>query len=142
MVFSSHGRAYLSFCAPEVRKTHLDQIAQFGNKEEIMWIESGRLDRTLEKARADGFAVREPNYWADPPNLGAERGSVAVPIYLNQNICGTLGLIWLLEQRNLKSLVKDGFIGRLREAADVIGKAASKSNLKLKAPSRAEYRPR
>ena len=44
MVMSAHGRVILAFCSADVRERHLERIRQYGRREDLQWIESGKLE--------------------------------------------------------------------------------------------------
>ncbi|MGR3714598.1 MAG: helix-turn-helix domain-containing protein [Shimia sp.] len=117
MVFSAHGRTVLAFSEPEVRQVHLDRIAQYGNKHELLAVENGRLDEEIAKSRARGFGLREPNYWAPPFDPGPEVGAMAVPIISKSGLHGTLSILWLTDDTTLEALLDFGCLEDLRSAA-------------------------
>ena len=131
IVFSAHGRTLLAHCNDHERELHFNAILESGTKEEIQWLKSGQLEQTLQKGKLDGFSIREHDYWAKPYDVGPELGSLAVPIFVDENAYGGISLLWLKNEVSLDELISSGCIKRLKQAAQNISNAVSKANLTI-----------
>ncbi len=132
MVFSAHGRTVLAFSPPEVRQRHLDRIAQYVRKEEVMWIETGRLAAEVDATRARGYGLREANYWEPPFDPGPEVGAMAVPIRGRTGLHGTLSVLWVKEETPFQALLDFGALEDLQQGARRI--AAAMDHARVTAP--------
>lgn len=133
MVMSAHGRAILAFSDKAQQRAHMDAIRKIGSKEDVLWLESGRLDEEIAKTRARGFGLREANYWQPPFDPGPELAAMAVPILSKTGVHGSISLIWVAADMELDEVLALGSLQDLQKASARIG--VSLDRAKVDAPS-------
>ncbi len=106
MVKSAHGRAYLAYCSKEEREMHFDAILKMGDKEEKLFIESGKIEEILSETQSQGYGVRERQYWVEPLDFGPDVAAIAVPILSDDCIYGTINAVWLREVMEENSIIE------------------------------------
>ncbi|RMF38372.1 MAG: hypothetical protein D6754_07675 [Alphaproteobacteria bacterium] len=130
MVLSAHGRALLAFAGAEEVAAHLAAVMATGSRQERKWIEGGQLEAELQRTRARGYGLREPDYFVtrafDP---GPDLGAMAVPIRSASGIHGTLSLLWLRDDMTLDEVLDLGSLDQLRRAAARIGTAMDRAGI-------------
>lgn len=131
LVYSAHGRAVLAFSRPEIAEQHLERVRQYATKEELWWIESGKLAAEIEATRKRGFGLREPNYWSPPFDPGPEVGAMAVPILTPEGIYGTLSLLWVADEMDLDEVLAFGSLDDLRRACVRIAAALQREGIEV-----------
>lgn len=129
MVMSAHGRAIAAFSSDTQRQIHLHAIRNIGSKEDVQWIESGQFQAEIEKTRARGFGLREPNYWQAPFDPGPEIGAMAVPILSKAGLHGTLSLLWVAEDITIDEVLEVGSLEDLQRASARIGAALDRAGV-------------
>lgn len=129
MVMSAHGRAILAFSSADVRKRHLERIRQYGRREDLQWIESGKLEDEIALTRDRGFGLREPNYWEPPFDPGPELGAMAVPILSKSGVHGSVSLLWIADDVALDEVLGMDSLEDLRSASVRIGLALEREGI-------------
>lgn len=129
---SAHGRTILTSLSAEKRARHIDAFLNRARKEDIAWHKTGHITAEINKAKADGYALREAEYWEPPFDETPEVGAVAVSIKNKTGIYGSVSLIWLEDQFTIDDLKKAGLVDQLKSAADTIAQALLDN--KIKAP--------
>ncbi|WP_168798039.1 helix-turn-helix domain-containing protein [Pacificoceanicola onchidii] len=129
MVLSAHGRAILSFSSKEQRQIHLDGMKKAANKEDQRWIESGKLDAVIAQTRAQGFGLREPNYWQPPFDPGPEHAAMAVPVLSKTGVHGSISLIWMADEMSLDEVLALGSLQDLQKSSARIGVALDRAGI-------------
>jgi IclR family mhp operon transcriptional activator len=102
------GLAYFAFC-PESEGAFLLRQLDPGDVALLAEREAGWLDQRVRRARAAGFAQRDPG--VEPRNSD----TVAVPIMVKERVAGTLGLTYFRAGASDRDIVE--FVGALQSTA-------------------------
>ena len=129
MVFSAHGRATLAFSPAEITRAHLSAIMSRGDKEDRLWITDGRLNAEILATKRRGYGLRQKHYWAPGSDPELEVGAVAMPIFSDSNVHGTISLLWLEDESSLDDIRGSGGLDELRRASVEIGAALDRANV-------------
>ena len=131
LFLSAHGRIILSSMPLEQRMIHVNAFLNRARKDDVSWYRRGLLKDEIAIAQKQGFARREKDYWEPPFDGTSAIGAIAVIIKNDYGIHGSLSLLWLEAQHELKDILQAGLLDRLNEAAAQI--AASLAHHKIKA---------
>ncbi|MGC6517741.1 MAG: helix-turn-helix domain-containing protein [Candidatus Puniceispirillaceae bacterium] len=131
LFLSAHGRIILSSMPLEQRMIHVNAFLNRARKDDVSWYRRGLLKDEIAIAQKQGFARREKDYWEPPFDGTSAIGAIAVIIKNDYGIHGSLSLLWLEAQHELKDILQAGLLDGLNEAAAQI--AASLAHHKIKA---------
>ncbi len=94
MLFSAVGRTYLAFCSKAEREEIIKGIKASGGKEGRLAHDTVWLEQLLQKTKAQGFGVREANYWGIGSTDGRRVEAIAVPIIHQEKVIASLTMAW------------------------------------------------
>lgn len=87
LVARALGRAYLAFCSPEEQELLLEVVRQSGLEEDGLAHQGKALRAMLAETRSRGYALRDPA-------VRPVSSSIAVPIFDQERVVGSLGMTW------------------------------------------------
>ncbi|MBV7410661.1 helix-turn-helix domain-containing protein [Maritimibacter sp. DP1N21-5] len=118
---SASGRAFLSFCEEATRAAMLDALRRSVRKGDRVAHSPAYIDRVLAETRAQGFALRDPDFGGDYDEgrdaVDDGRDSIAVPIRLGSHVPATINITW-----SKRAYLRDEAVPRL--AAPALAAAA------------------
>lgn len=117
MLKSAMGRAYLGFCDERRLQTILDTLRRQGGEEARLAADTSYVTQLLERVRRQGYARRDPTLFPLPSANDSEFDAIAVPILVLGEVQACLSLVWVKAAADGDAAL-DGFVARLREAAD------------------------
>ena len=98
MLRSASGRAFLAFCEGAVRAVVLDALRRSDRPGNRMALDDAYVARMIEETRAQGFALRDPDFGGDFDLGRAQaddgRESLGVPVRLGAHVAGTINITW------------------------------------------------
>jgi IclR family mhp operon transcriptional activator len=126
MLRSASGRAYLAACEGPVRDAILEALRRSDQPGDHFALDAGYVARVLAEVRAQGFALRDPDFGGDFDAGRAQvddgRDSLGVAIRLGGHVPGTLNITW--SRRALKrAQAIERLAGPAVEAAEAIAQA-------------------
>lgn len=129
MLRSASGRAFLAFCEDPVREAILSALRRSTHHGDRMAHVPAFVQTVLAQGRAQGFALRDPDFGGDfdagRAVIDDGRESLAVPIRVGDHVPGTINITWA--QRVFK---RDAAIARFfapaAQAAESIANALSR----------------
>jgi IclR family transcriptional regulator, mhp operon transcriptional activator len=131
MIRSAHGRAFLAFAGTALGMLHLDVARKSESKENLLWLEDGRLDEELERTKKQRYGIRDDDYFVqhafDP---GPDLAAMAVPIRSKSGIHGTLSILWFRDETNAKEVLEMDSLEDLHTAAARIGAAMDRKGIR------------
>jgi IclR family mhp operon transcriptional activator len=113
LLTTSSGRAYLAFCSPEQRDTLLDILSRSPNEEDKLAQSRGEVERILEEAREQGFAM------ASRTRRVSEQIALAVPVLIEDRVIATVALRYAASAVPARTAV-ERFVPKLRDTAQKI----------------------
>lgn len=126
MLRSASGRAYLAACEDPLRETILNALRRSTHKGDRMAHSPEYVQALVEKGRAQGYALRDPDFGGDFDEgrdvVDDGRESLGVAIHFGTHVAGAINITW--SQRALKrEAAVARFAGPARKAADDIAAA-------------------
>ena len=92
---SAMGRAYLAFCPREECERLLERLRRSAHPDDRLAALPAVVERILQDTRRRGYGVREPGYWAEADDYGAEVSSIAVPVMAGITVIACISLLWV-----------------------------------------------
>ena len=129
LFLSAHGRIILASMPPAQRNAHVNAFLNRARKDDVSWYQRGFLKDEIAIAQKQGYAIREKDYWEPPFDGTSSVGAIAVIIENEQGIHGSLSLLWLEAQHELKDILQAGLLDRLNEAAKQIATGLTRHNI-------------
>ncbi len=113
----SVGKAYVAYCDNDERDNivaGLKKINTEENNRAYSILEDGFL---VKRILEDGYATHEYNQYTESPG---KTSSLGVPIFVNGNLAGALGLIFFSSSMSVRDAARD-FVEEMKHSAEVIG---------------------
>lgn len=125
---SAMGRVYLAYCPQDERERLLERLRSSTHPDDRIASMRSLVARILRDTRERGYGVREPGYWAEADDDGAEVSSIAVPVMVGPSVLACISLLWVtgastvedFANANLKALqsAAENFARSLQERHD------------------------
>lgn len=92
---SALGRAYIAFCPSAEREALLAALRQSTDPDDRLASAPRWVDRMIAECLDQGYAVREPGYYAGFDDEGPEVCAIATPIMRGDNVIACMNLMWV-----------------------------------------------
>ena len=92
---SALGRAYIAFCPSAEREALLAALRQSTDPDDRLASAPRWVDRMIAECLDQGYAVREPGYYAGFDDEGPEVCAIATPIMRADNVIACMNLMWV-----------------------------------------------
>lgn len=126
MLRSASGRAYLAFCAPDVRDGILARLRTSPRQGDRLALNPEYVSKFIRDTHENGYALRDPDFGGDydliRQNIDDKRNSIAVPILHNSFAIAAINITWKVRSMATNHAVEK-FEPALRRAADQIARA-------------------
>ncbi|MES2260607.1 MAG: helix-turn-helix domain-containing protein [Pseudomonadota bacterium] len=120
---SATGRAYITFCSESERQATLARLMESSEPGNFLSRSPAAVERLLTETRELGYGVRFPDYGGDyNDSRGAVddgRNSIAVPIFVGDDVIAALNLTWISKVTTVDKVVKTS-LSCLQDAASQI----------------------
>lgn len=124
MLYSAHGRAYLSFCSDEQREAALAYLRKSRRRSDEAAIDGDWLERVVQQTRMQGFATRDPAFGDISHRFKRRIGdgllAIAVPVFNSAQVVGTVNILWVARVATAAQMAQR-HLEDLRAAARLIG---------------------
>jgi IclR family mhp operon transcriptional activator len=127
MLYSAPGRAYLAWC-PEVERTEiLRRLSAKPGKGSELLAQPKKLAQMLAQTRAQGYALRDPDWGGGFDQTKSEYddglNAIALPILAGRGILGCVNIVWIARLFGPDRMVKE-HLTSLQSAAAELGQMA------------------
>lgn len=95
MLQSAVGRAYLSYCAPEIRSEILDQLKASTDQFDQLARDEKSVDGIISEVRDRGYALRAKGYHAARHALPLEFAAAALPLLIEGQAVACISVTWV-----------------------------------------------
>ena len=92
---SALGRAYIAFCPSAEREALLAALRQSTDPDDRLASAPRWVSRMIAECLDQGYAVREPGYYAGFDDEGPEVCAIATPIMRGENVVACINLMWV-----------------------------------------------
>lgn len=110
MLRSATGRAYIAFCSESERKAMLQRLTTSNEPGNFMARKPAMVERLLEETRRLGYGHRTPDFGGHFEESRREwddgRDSIAVPIWVHDEVIAALNLTWMHKVATVQDMVK------------------------------------
>lgn len=110
MLRSASGRAYIAFCSESERQAMLQRLAANTEPGNFMAKKPMMVEKLLEETRRLGYGHRTPDFGGHFDQSRREwndgRDSIAVPIWINDEVIASLNLTWMHKVATVSQMVK------------------------------------
>lgn len=117
---SATGRAYITFCSESERQATLARLVESSEPGNFLSRSPAAVEQLLAETRELGYGVRFPDFGGDyNDSRGAVndgRNSIAVPIFVGEDVIAGLNLTWISKVATVEKIVQSN-LGFLQDAA-------------------------
>lgn len=110
MLYTSVGRAYLSFCADDEREAILDLLRAKDDEEGVLARDDTYIRRLVEHTRKAGYGENYA-HWQTEKRIAA----IALPIRNGEEVMGCLSLVYIAKAMTIQEAAKR-YLGKLNDA--------------------------
>ena len=107
---SATGRAYIAFCSESERQAMLLRLVASKEPGNFMARKPAMVERLLDETRLLGYGHRTPDFGGHFDQTRREwndgRDSIAVPIWVGEEVIGSLNLTWMHKVATVPQMVK------------------------------------
>ena len=121
---SALGRAYIAFCPAGERETLLAALRRSTDPDNRLALAPRWVDRMIAECREQGYAVREPGYYAGFDDEGPEVCSIATPVLQGEHVIACINLMWVMGTQSVPEFARM-YLPDLRGAAQRLSAAVS-----------------
>lgn len=113
---SALGRAYIAFCPVGERESLLAALRRSTDPDDRLALAPRWVDRMIAECREQGYAVREPGYYAGFDDEGPEVCSIAAPVLQGDHVIACMNLMWVVGTQSIPEFASQ-YLPHLRQAA-------------------------